>query len=91
MSGVVFQSTIKSDGKGGWCIELLDTLDGRMAVCNNLAEYEVMIQHLGEQYGGHIDQVNWTQEEGISPVLVDQVRVAMMEYQEKYKDQIEDK
>ena len=89
--GVVFESTVKSNGEGGWCIELKDVLLEKTVTCKDLVEYEEKIQEFGEEYGGHIDEVKWLQEEGLSPILLDEVRFAMMEYQEKYKDQISEK
>lgn len=88
---VVFESIIKSDGKDGWFIELKDTMDGRSFTCKDLDEYEIKIQELGEQYGGHIDEVKWLQEAGLHPSLIDEIRLSMASFQEKYKDQIEEK
>ena len=85
---VVFESIVKSDGEGGWCIDLLDTLDERKCTCKDLQEYEKKIQEFGQKYGGHIDEVRWSQEDDLPPAILDQVRLAMSEYQEKYKDEI---
>jgi len=36
---VVFESLIKINDEGKWYIELTDTVDGRVAVCEDLDEY----------------------------------------------------
>jgi hypothetical protein len=75
----------------GWFIELKDTTDGRMVVCKDLNEFEVKIQELGEDYGGRVDEVKWISHESLSPENEQKLRVGMMEYHEKYKDQLDDK
>jgi hypothetical protein len=80
---VVFHSTIKNDGEGGWVIELKDTLDGRVEICDSLENYEQTIEKMGEDYGGHIDEVKWFQDDDVSPQCMDELRIAMKEYQDK--------
>ena len=86
---VIFESTIKANEEGGWYIELKDTIDGKVAICKDLDEYEKKIIEFGENYGNQIDEVKWGQEENLHPHLLDEVRLAMSKFQEKYKDQIE--
>jgi hypothetical protein len=88
---VIFESLVKNSKNGGWFIELKDTTDGRMVVCNDLKEFEIKIQELSEDYGGRVDEVNWISHESLSPQNEQKLRVAMMEYHEKYKDQLDDK
>jgi len=88
---VIFEALVKSDNNGGWLIELKDTLDGKVEICSDLKIFETKIQTMGEAYGGHIDEVKWLSHESLSPENMQEVRVAMMEYHEKYKDQIDDK
>ena len=87
---VIFESTIKADDKGAWYIELKDTVTDKVATCKDLKEYEEKIQEFGEEYGHHIDEVRWLQEDGLPPFILDDVRMAMSEYQEKYQKEIED-
>ena len=87
---VVFEATVKNDENGGWFIELKDTVDGRVEICKDLKVFEETIQKMGEDYGGRIDEVKWISHESLSPQNEQKVRVAMMEYYEKYKDQIEE-
>jgi hypothetical protein len=87
---VIFEAIVKNDDLGGWFIELKDTVDGRVEVCKNLEVFEKTIQKMGEDYGGKIDEVKWISHKSLTPENEQKVRVAMMEYYEKYKDQIED-
>ncbi len=89
--GIVFESIVKSDGEGGWCIELKDPMREVILVCKDLEEYEKNIQELSQPYGGRIDEVKWLQEAGLHPSLIDEVRFEMVKFQEKYKDQLEEK
>ncbi len=88
---VVFEALVKNDKDGGWFIELKDTTDGRVVVCKDLSEFEVKIQDLGEDYGGRVDEVKWISHENLSPQNEQKLRVGMMEYHEKYKDQLDSK
>ena len=88
---VVFEATVKSNDNGGWFIVLKDTLDERVEVCSDLKILEAKIQEMGAIYGGHIDEVKWESHESLSPENMQEVRVAMMEYHEKYKDQLDEK
>lgn len=88
---VVFEALVKNDDRGGWLIELKDTVDDRVVICNNLEEFETKIQELGEDYGGKVDQVKWISHEDLSPQNEQKLRVAMIKYHEKYKDQLDDK
>ena len=88
---VVFEALVKNSDDGNWFIELKDTTDGRMVVCKDLSEFEKKIQELGEDYGGRIDEVQWISHESLSPQNEQKLRVGMMEYHEKYKDQLDEK
>lgn len=86
---IVFEALVKNDENGGWFIELKDTIDGRMEVCKNLEVFEKKIQEMGEDYGGRVDEVKWISDESLSPENMQEIRVAMIAYHEKYKDDIE--
>jgi len=83
---VVFESTIKNDGLGGWFIELKDTTDERVAICKDIAEYEEQIEHLGADYGGHIDKVEWKSDDNVTPVMLDEVRLEMAKVRERLEE-----
>ena len=88
---VVFEALVKNDKDGGWFIELKDTVDDRIVVCKDLNEFEQKIQELGNDYGGRVDEVRWISDESLTPQNEQKLRVGMMEYHEKYKDQLDDK
>jgi len=88
---VVFEALVKNSDDGDWFIELKDTVDDRMVVCKDLKEFEIKIQELSEDYGGKVDEVKWISHESLSPQNEQKLRVGMMEYHEKYKDQLDDK
>ncbi len=85
---VVFTSVIKNDKKGGWFIELTDTVDNRVEWCLNLEEYSEKIQELGDDYGGDIE-VKWSSDEDVHPASLDEVRLGMVEYQKKHQEEID--
>ena len=84
---VIFEAKIKEDGIGGWFIELKDTTDNRVETCVNLEEFEKKIEELGDDYGGHIDEVKWSSDENIHPKHIDEVRMLMAEYQKKLDEE----
>jgi len=84
---VIFESTIKADGIGGWYIELKDTEDGRVAICKDLQEYEEKIEELGADYGGHIDEVRWNQDTDVTPMMLDEIRLQMAAIREKIEEE----
>jgi hypothetical protein len=88
---VVFEALVKNSENGGWFIELKDTLDGKIELCSDLKVFEEKIQEMGSTYGGHIDEVKWISHESLSPENMQEVRIAMMEYHEKYKDELTQK
>ena len=86
---VVFEALVKNSEDGGWFIELKDTTDDRMVVCKNLDEFEIKIQELAEDYGGRVDEVKWISHENLSPQNEQKLRVGMIKYHEKYKEQLD--
>jgi hypothetical protein len=88
--GVVFTSTIKVDDTGKWYIEIEDATDEedkRVEVCFDLDEYEKTIEDMGNEYGGHIDEVKWLKDENVSPVIIDEIRVKMAEHRAKIEEE----
>jgi ERCC4-type nuclease len=80
--------TKKNDlGIASWYIELVDTLDARTEICNDLEEYEKAVIKLGDDYGGDIEVV-WTQDEDVTSEMMYDIKVQMDAFQEKYKDEI---
>jgi hypothetical protein len=87
--GVVFTSTIKMDDNGQWFIEIEDATDEndvRREVCFDIDEYETKIEEMGDEYGGHIDEVRWLKDENVPPVVLDEIRVKMAEQRAKIEE-----
>jgi len=80
---VIFEAKVCVNEGDTWLIELKDTVDGKIMLCNNLEELETNIEALGEDYGGHIDEVKWLKEDDVSEIMMDDLRVKMAEHREK--------
>jgi len=80
---VVFEAKVCVNEGDTWLIELKDTVDGKIMLCNDLDELETNIEKLGEDYGGHIDEVKWLKEDDVSEIIMDDLRVKMAEHREK--------
>ncbi len=85
---VKFEAVLKNNGIGGWCIELTDTLESTTVRCEDLENFSSKIQEMGEGYGNDIE-VEWSSADDVSPAHMQELRVAMMEYQEKYQEEID--
>jgi len=85
---VIFEAKIcVNDDRETWFIELKDTVDGKIMLCNTLEELETNVEKLGEDYGGHIDEVKWTKEENVPEIIMDELRVKMAEHREKIESE----
>lgn len=88
---VVFSSTIKIDDEGKWYIEIEDANDEsdvRVEACFDLDEYEKKIEEMGQEYGGHIDEVKWLKDDAVSPVVMDEIRTKMAEHRAKIEEEL---
>jgi len=85
---VIFTSVIKNDKKGGWFIELTDTMDNRIEWCLNLEEYAQKIEQMGADYGNDIE-VKWSSDSDVHPASLDELRIEMAEFQRKYQEEID--
>ncbi|MFT7004803.1 MAG: hypothetical protein ACJAWW_002168 [Sulfurimonas sp.] len=80
---VVFESLIKINEEGKWFIELTDTVDERVAICQDLDEYSQKVEDFGADYGGHIDEVKWSKDENVPLFVMDEIRFEMSRQQEE--------
>ncbi|MBL0707678.1 MAG: hypothetical protein JJW00_01345 [Sulfurimonas sp.] len=78
---LVFTSVIKIDDNNRWFIELSDTSDGRVEICKNMQEYKEKFEKLGEDYGGNVDEVRWSQDENVPAYHIDEIRQEMAKLQ----------
>ena len=84
---VIFEATIKNDNAGGWFIELKDTTDDRVEICKDLDEFEEKIEAMGDDYGGHIDEVRWLKDDDLHPAAMDEIRALMAEKRAKIEEE----
>ncbi len=84
---VIFEATIKNDNVGGWFIELRDTTDGRVEICKDIDEFEEKIEAMGDDYGGHIDEVRWLKDDDLHPAAMDEIRALMAEKRAKIEEE----
>ena len=84
---VVFESLIKINEEGKWYIELTDTVDGRVAVCEDLDEYSQKVEDFGGDYGGNVDEVKWSKNDNVPPHTMDEIRLEMSKHQEEIEKQ----
>ncbi|OPX26891.1 MAG: hypothetical protein B1H07_03220 [Campylobacteraceae bacterium 4484_166] len=88
MSAIKFEAILKNKATDGWYIELTDTMENKTVKCDDLDIFSQNIEKMGAEYGNDIEVV-WSQDEDVSPEYAQELRVSMMAYQEKYKDEIE--
>jgi hypothetical protein len=88
LAGVKFEAGLKNNGIGGWCIDLTDTLEPVTVRCENLEVFSEKVSEMGAEYGNDIEVV-WSAAEDSNPVHMQELRVEMLAYQEKYKDEID--
>jgi len=89
---VIFESkVILNNTRDGWEIELKDTVDDRVVICKDMAEYQEQIKELGDDYGGNIDKVNWTKDDDVPPHFMDEIRLEMSKIQAQIEEQLGEK
>jgi len=88
---VVFESLIIVDDEGKWFIELTDTVDGRVAICEDLDEYSQKVEDFGDDYGGNIDEVQWSKDDDVPPHLMDAIRQEMANIQAEIEEKTGEK
>lgn len=84
---VIFTSIIKSNPVGRWYIELTDTLEeDKVEFCLDMEEYARKIAEMGAEYGPDVE-VQWSSDEDVTPAQINEVRMAIAEYEAKQKDE----
>ena len=78
---MIFESVIKPNGFGAWLIELTNTETQESVICNNVEEYMIKVAQMGEAYAEDLE-VNWSASDEILPEHINELRAAMLKYQE---------
>ncbi|QSZ42316.1 hypothetical protein GJV85_09415 [Sulfurimonas aquatica] len=84
---VIFEATIKVDNTNSWFIELKDTVDGRVELCEDLDVFEVKMLELSQDYGGNVDEVKWLKDDNVSPIIIDEIRIKMAQTKAKIEEE----
>ncbi len=86
---VIFESLVKlNEDRTAWCIELKDTTDNRVVICNTLEEYQEQMKELGDDYGGNIDQVIWSKDDDVPFHFMDEIRQGMANIQAEIEEKL---
>ena len=85
---LIFESVIKVEENNKWFIELTDTSDGRVEICKDMKEYQEKFEKLGEDYGGNVDEVKWSQDDNVPPYHIDEIRQEMVKLQAEVEEKI---
>jgi len=85
MAAVIFESVIKTNPLGRWYLEIRDSEQERIEVCLNVDEYAQKIEDMGAIYGGDVE-VAWASEENVTQMQINEVRQAMMAYEQKLQE-----
>ena len=83
-----FTATIKSNGMGGWYIELKDTLEeeDKVMVSFNVEEFAKQLEEMSEEYGGDVE-VEWLKDDIILDAHINEIRQMMMAYEQKMNEE----
>ena len=85
MAAVIFETVIKTNPVGRWYLEIRDSEEQRTEICLDLDEYATKIEDMGAIYGGDIE-VAWAAEENVTQIQINEVRHAMMAYEQKLQE-----
>jgi len=88
MAAIIFESVIKTNPVGRWYLELRDSEEERTEICLDLDEYSQKIEDMGAIYGGDVE-VAWSAEENVTQEQINEVRQAMMTYEQKLQEEQE--
>ena len=86
MAAVIFESVIKTNPLGRWYLELRDSEQERTEVCLDVDEYAQKIEDMGAIYGGDVE-VAWSSEENVTQIQINEVRQAMIVYEQKLQEE----
>lgn len=86
----IFESTIKmvEGSNTEWYIELKDTQNDIVEICNDLEDYSQKIEELGKLHDGIIDQVKWNKDLNVHPIIIDNIRFEMSKLQRELEEEL---
>ena len=84
-----FNATISlNENKDSWCIKVDDPNTKTTLTCKDLDAFEEAIQTLSLEHPQAINEVKWSCDKDVPPMMLDEVRFAMLEFEKKYSDLI---
>ncbi len=86
MAAIILETVIKSNPIGRWYLEIRDSEEERTEICLDLDEYSQKIEDMGAIYGGDVE-VAWSAEENVTQIQINEVRQAMMMYEQKLQEE----
>ena len=86
MAAIILETVIKANPIGRWYLEIKDSEEDRTEVCLDLDEYAQKIEDMGAIYGGDVE-VAWSAEENVTEIQINEVRQAMMMYEQKLQEE----
>ncbi len=86
MAAVILETVIKTNPVGRWYLEIRDSEENRTEICLDLDEYAQKIEDMGAVYGGDVE-VAWSSEENVTQMQINEVRQAMMLYEQKLQEE----
>ncbi len=85
---VKFTATQRQKDDKSWYIELTDTMENHTVKCEDLEQFSQNIEQMGAEYGNDIEVV-WSCDDDVSQEFMQELRVSMITYQEKYQDEVD--
>ena len=84
-----FISTIKlTDDRATWYIDVYDPTADKHIACQDLEAYEQAVVELSSHYPDAQNTVEWQCDSDVPPMMMDDIRLAMLKLEEKYRDLI---
>ncbi len=83
---VIFRAHIKKAANQlGYEIVLSDSISGESIVCSDVRDFSTKIEQMGLAYKGTIDQVIWSKDDDLHPLILDNIRLEMMHEEQEIK------
>ncbi len=86
MAAMILETVIKANPIGRWYLEIRDSEEDRTEICLDLDEYAQKVEDMGAIYGGDVE-VAWSAEENVTEIQINEVRQAMMIYEQKLQEE----
>ena len=79
---MILETTIKSDGFGGWYLELYNPETDERIACESFNDYMAKVVQMGEDSPEELE-VKWSADEDVLPSHINDLRGLMNKHQEE--------